>query len=65
VAGREADPALVEALTETIDYELRAQLALADVRLDPEHIAGIAAMVADEVLTEFAVAARGERPAPD
>ena len=65
MAGTEWDLALVDALTETIDYELRAQLALAEVPLDREHIAGIAAMVADQVLTEFTVAPRGKRPAPD
>ena len=65
MAGREWDAALVEALTETIDYELRAQLALADVPLDREDIAGIAAMVADQVLAEFAVTPRvGAAAAP-
>jgi hypothetical protein len=61
MAEREVHAAL-EALTETIDYELRAQLALAEVQLDRETIAGIASMVAYEVLTEFVVTPRAKPP---
>jgi hypothetical protein len=65
MAERDVGAEFVDALTETIDYELRAQLALAEVPLDRENIAGIASMVADQVLTEFVVTPRAARPAPD
>jgi hypothetical protein len=65
VTDRERDAALFRALTETIDWELSAQLALAEVRLDRENIAVIAEMVADQVLVEFEVTPRLERPTPN
>jgi hypothetical protein len=57
------DEALVKSLIEIIDFELRAQLATAN--LDPAEIQGIATMVADQVLAEFEVSPRAKQPAPD
>jgi hypothetical protein len=45
------DPATFAALTDTINFELRAQLV--DANLDLEEIAEVAAMVADQVLAEW------------
>jgi hypothetical protein len=52
------DQALFDALTETIDFELRAQLASPDHNVDADEIRAIAGMVADQVLTEFNIAPR-------
>jgi len=58
--GEFTDRAAVAALTETIIFELSAQLA--DSNLDLQEIEAIAAMVADQVLTEFHVTPRADRP---
>jgi hypothetical protein len=58
--GSSKNPATVAALTDTIVFELRAQLA--DARLDLDEIEAIAAMVADQVLTEWDVCPRPDSP---
>jgi hypothetical protein len=50
------DPATFAALTDTISFELRAQLAAAGLQL--EEIQGVAEMVADQVLAEWDVTRR-------
>ncbi len=57
------DRAVVDALIDTINFELRAQLALAGLDLDLEEITSVATMVADQVLTEFEVTPRVPGPA--
>ena len=61
VPGPPYDPAIVAALTDTVDSELRSQLA--DFKLDLSEIADIAGMVADQVLTEWDVRPRPGSPA--
>jgi hypothetical protein len=56
------EQALVDALIDTINFELCAQLALADAGLDLEEIKSVATMVADQVLTEFYVTPRTPGP---
>lgn len=60
VPGGPYDPAIIAALTDTIVFELRAQLV--DTGLDLHEIEGIAAMVADQVLTEWNVSPRPDSP---
>ena len=54
------EQALVDALIDTINFELCAQLA--DAGLDLEEIKSVATMVADQVLTEFYVTPRTPGP---
>jgi hypothetical protein len=60
------DPkAVADALADTIEFELAAQLGAPEHKLVPDDLKSIAAMVADQVLTEFDVTPRAARPALD
>jgi hypothetical protein len=56
----EPEQATVAALTDTIAFELRAQLALSGLGADEIEV--VAAMIADQVLTESNVTRRHDSP---
>ena len=53
-----ADARGFDALADATELELRAQLAMMLVELDDERISGLAGMIADAVLDDFAVTPR-------